>query len=429
MRYFFDFVFMVFAVLYLPVLLLKGKAHKDFIQRFGILPGSVRALTGKPAIWVHTVSVGEVIAAQLLVRRLTDVFPGHRVIVSVTTKTGHDTAVRILGAAFPVFYFPLDIHGIILRVIDWVDPAMVILVETELWPNFITTLAEKKVPVFLVNGRISERSCRRYRYIRWAIKPVLEKITLFCMRSSDDKRRILSMGAPADRLQVTGSMKYDVSYMNWPDAREAAYTREHLGIHADDDVIIGGSTHAGEEAPLLAIYKKLLNEGKRVRLIIAPRHVGRTGEIEKLCYRLHLRPLRLSAIDREVPAQPDRPVLVVDTIGHLAGLYSLATVVFVGGSLIRKGGHNIMEPAAYKKAVLIGPSMHNFQDTADDFIRKGAALTVHNSRELESAIRDLVDFREKRTRMGENAYRLVLQNQGALEKVLAALKRAYEEIS
>jgi len=427
MRYLYDLFFIVFAVLYLPVLVFKGKAHKDFLQRFGCLPESVRC-TGKKTIWVHTVSVGEVIAAQLLVRRLGDDLKGFRVCLSVTTKTGYDTAVKLFGNTVPVFYFPVDMGFAVKKAIEWVMPAMVILVETELWPNFIINAHEKKIPVFLVNGRISERSYRGYRLIRWGIRPALERITLFCMRSEDDARRIILMGAPKDRVRVTGNIKYDVSGVRQK-VSDADTICKRLGIVGNNDIIVGGSTHPGEETVLLDIYRGLLAGRMNTVLILAPRHIDRVPELEVLIRRYGFTPVRVSRIGSDPHRPTKTPVYIVDGFGYLSDLYSIATVVFVGGSLIKKGGHNILEAARHKKAVLFGPYMHNFQDIADSFRRKQAARMVGSKEELRSAILDLLNDAAKRNEAGERAYELVEENKGAVERVVSVLKETHAKIS
>lgn len=423
MRYFYDLIFLLFSIIYLPYLLVKSKAHKDFIQRFGILPEHLKG-DRKDAVWVHAVSVGEVKATESFIRYLKESLPGQRVILSTTTKTGFEAAKKIFGDSVPRFYFPLDFHFIVEKTINFINPLLFILFETEIWPNLIISLSNRGVPVLLVNGRVSDKSFRRYMLIKPLFAAILKKIDRFLMQTKEDARRIKEIGAPAERVKVYGNVKYDAVEGLRIEDKGLKFNRESLGIRKNEDLIICGSTHKGEEEILLGVYKELLQDFNNLRLLIAPRHIDRSDDIEKLCNKFSFTCVRLSKLKtynlKLITNQ--KPILILDTIGQLSEFYSIADIVFMGGSLIKRGGHNIIEPARFGKAVLFGPYMNNFRDMANRFLSKGASVMVKDRHRLKEAIRSLLKDKTRIADMGEKAAFLIEQNKGAVSGIIGEIK-------
>jgi len=416
-KYLYDLIFLLFSIIYLPYLFIKGKAHKDFKERFGFLPHKLKGFR-KDAIWVHAVSVGEVLAVKSLINRLKEAFPEQRIILSTTTKTGNEMARKTFGETVLRFYFPIDFHNVVERIIDFINPLCFILVETEIWPNLILALSYRKVPVFIVNGRISDKSFRGYRLIKRVFSLTLKRIKVFLMQTDQDAERIIALGAPGERVKVTGNVKYDIEKKRDDKSQMPEVNKKDLGINESEHLLICGSTHKGEEEILLGAYKKLLEVFPSLRLLIAPRHVDRAGDIEKVCSDFGFTSCRIS----NPKVQPSNAVLILDTMGELSRLYSIASVVFMGGSLIKRGGHNIVEPAAHSKPILFGPFMHNFRDMAGQFLTEGAALKVCDQLQLVSAITALIMDNAHALEMGTKACRLVTKNKGAVERIVKEIQ-------
>ena len=387
----------------------------------------------KHIIWIHAVSVGEVIASKALIEHLLrkDV----RIALSVTTKTGFETAKKSFNDSVYLFYFPLDFHAVTDKVAEFINPSVFLLMETEIWPNLIMSLAAKKVPIILVNGRISDKSVNGYRLIRPALKKILSNITLFLMQSDVDAERIKSLGAPAEKIRTTGSIKFDAvqglrigdkgfpAFGGIPFQRES-FSKESLGIKENEDLIICGSTHDGEEEILLEIYEGLLKKLPDLHILIAPRHIDRVENIEKLCTEFGFDSLRLSKITSScnpyslILNPSNKPILILDTIGQLAQLYSLATIVFMGGSMVKKGGHNIVEPAKFSKPIIFGPYMNNFRAMSRMFLNADAALVVRDKDELKNKIAYVMENSDYREKIGKKAHSIIEKNRGALNKVV-----------
>jgi len=421
MKYFYDLIFLLFSIIYLPYLAIKGKAHRGFTERFGVLPKYFKG-DKNDAIWIHAVSVGEVKAAESLIRRMKEAFPEKRVILSTTTKTGNETAGNIFGDSIPKFYFPLDFHFICDKTIVFINPVLFVLFETDIWPNLITALYRRKIPVVLVNGRISDKSFRGYRLIKSIFGITLRKMTKFLMQTDADAERIKSLGAPPDKVKVCGNVKYDIDQASGTRQQASGLDKKILGIKEEEDLIICGSTHKGEEEILLQVYKDLLGDFSNLRLLIAPRHIDRIDDIEKVCEKFGFKTLRVS----ETPLLPDArcpmPVLILDTIGRLAHLFSIADIVFMGGSLIKKGGHNLVEPALYAKPIIFGPYMNNFRDMADQFLAGNASVMVKNKEELLKVFKHLLNNKSEREELGKRAFLLIGKNKGAVSRIIEEMR-------
>ncbi len=404
----YDLVFMVFGLLYLPLLLFKGKAHKGFLQRFGFFtPGLEEKLKAKNNLWVHAVSVGEVQAVSPLLDYLRKIFPLERIIISTVTPAGNQLAHSLLKKDELAFYFPLDFSFVVNKFVKIIKPRIFITTETEIWPNLILSLRKNNVPVVLVNGRISQASFKGYKIARVFIRSILQSIKLFCMQTPLDAERIRVLGAAGKSVAVTGNMKFDALSSN------IRYKLSDLSLRENDLLLIAGSTHYGEEEIIIRVYKNLLAEFNNLKLLIAPRHIERCGYVESLLDKEGLRYIRFSAVQAKYETSD---AIVLDTIGSLSSLYALADVVFIGGSLIKKGGHNVIEPAIFGKAIIFGPFMFNFRDISQMFLERGAAIRIDNKEELEKTIRKLLLDKDLREKIGREAKSIVEENKGATAK-------------
>ncbi len=322
----------------------------------------------------------------------------------------------------------MDISWIVNKVIDTIGPSIFIIIETELWPNLITALSKRGIPVLLVNGRISPKSYRHYMKIRFFFKGILEKIALFCMQNEEYAKRIKNMGAPADRVVITGSVKFDAaagSYAQGEMDREAIW--RDLGLEENERLFIAGSTHRPEESIVLDIYKDLLKTSPGLRLLIAPRHIDRVSEIEALVEKAGFDPVRVSGahLKMRTAGRGKASVIILDTMGRLSQIFSIGTVIFIGGSLMRKGGQNILEPAIFSKAIFFGPHMFNFKDIANEFINAGAACMVKDGRDLFKNIDRILQDGSERELMGGRARALMDKNMGATARTMVHLEGAF----
>jgi 3-deoxy-D-manno-octulosonic-acid transferase len=379
---------------------LRGKYRRGLAERLG----SVRAHAGTESpLWLHAVSVGEVMAAAPLARELVVRRPDVPLLVSTVTDTGRRVAEQRLPAK-QFLFFPLDFAWIVGRVLDRLHPRLVLLTETELWPNFLAACRARRVPVVLINGRISPRSFPRYRLVARWFSRVLQDIRLFCMQTAQDAERILALGAPPERVRVLGNLKFDLPTLG-RDA-DAGSARLTLGLPPDQRLVVAGSTHRGEEEVILEAFRDVAASRGDLRLLLAPRHPERLAEVEGLIRRAGFSCIRRSRL----PAGPvnGAPVILLDTMGELSWLYAAASVVFVGGSLIPHGGQNILEPAAYARPVLHGPHMANFAEMRDLFHRAGAAIQVEDAETLGRRLGALLDEPAAADRMG-NAGRAIVE--------------------
>jgi 3-deoxy-D-manno-octulosonic-acid transferase len=406
-------------VLAVPFYLWKGRATGKYLatfrERMGRLPEGI--VSEGPSIWIHAVSVGEVLAARILVKPLKQRFPGHRVFISTTTMTGQAVARASSGGADGLFYAPFDWPGPVRRALLALKPRLLLLVETELWPNLIHEARRRGVRIAVVNGRISDRSFPRYRLVRIFLRAVLREVDLLLVQTEEYARRMTMIGAPPERVVVVGSLKYDV--LPAPDMPEGL--AHLLSVDGSGPLWIAGSTVAGEEEGVLGAFRRVRAEFPGARLVIAPRHPERFDDVLVRVEAAGFACVRRTRLG-------DRPwsgaeVLLLDTIGELARVYPAATVVFVGGSLVPSGGHNVLEPAVAGKAVIVGPHMENFQDIAETFLAAGALVQVSSEEGLAAALLELLVDKERREEIGRRARGLVERNRGALDATMDALAR------
>ncbi|WP_305045330.1 3-deoxy-D-manno-octulosonic acid transferase [Geoalkalibacter sp.] len=422
----YDLVLLASSLVLIPWYLLRkaryGTARRGLRERLGFFaPGRLAVTEKRPVIWVHAVSVGETRAAIPLIKALRQTYPDACLLVSNTTETGNSVA-RSLAEVDLCLFFPFDLSFVVRRVLRQIRPSLVVFVDTELWPNFARIAGRQNIPLVLANGRISDRSFPRYRAIRFALRSVLANFSAFCMQSVQDADRIQAMGAPAARVQVTGNLKFDLQ-ARLPNTEEIEALKERFRIAPQALVWVAGSTHAGEEELVVDAYRALVAAGRSVVLILVPRHPERCRQVgEMLLQRKISHALRSVVAERLAPLAPGE-VLLVDSIGEMLKFYAMADLVFVGGSLVPVGGHNVLEGVLLKKPVLYGPHMHNFRDIAKLLREAGAAVEVADGRALQEAVAQLIDSPEHRRALGEAGYQLIARNVGATAQTLEVIER------
>ncbi len=400
-------------------ILRHGKYRTGFVERMGSVParlvtGSASSQAGR-VIWVHAVSVGEVAAVSGLVGEMRRNFPRHRVLVSTTTDTGQELARKRFGEE-NVFYFPIDLGFAIGPYLEALRPELVVLAETEFWPNFLRLAHASGARLAVVNGRISDRSWPRYRRFRWALRRMLVHIDLFLAQTVEDSARLQSIGAEAERVRVTGNLKFDVSLSTTPLIVESL--RQSLAVERAGPVLVCGSTVEDEEPPLLKAFENLRVGHPRAVMILAPRHPERFDDVAILLQQLGIPSFRRSKWQGESLAGG---VLLVDTIGELAALYALADIAFVGGSLVPRGGHNIIEPAQHGVAIVTGNHTENFRDIVGLFQSRDAVRIVGLS-ELPLTLMHLLANDAERRDLGRRALETMRSQMGATQRTMEALR-------
>ena len=363
-------------------------------------------------VWFHGVSMGEIIMLSRLIRAFQAVVPHRGVCLSTTTTTGFAAAEARLPDV-PRFYFPLDLSWAIARTLDALDPALVVLAEAELWPNLLAECRARRIPVALVNARMSDRSFRRYRWARPITRRLLSKLSLIAAQTDDFAARFLDLGAEPATVVVTGSIKFDGLETDRSNPNTVRL-RRLFGVRDGDVVWVAGSTSAPEEGMVLTVYEELIAAGHWVKLIIVPRHPERFEEVAAMVAERGLPWMRRSELQGG-PARSDA-VIVVDTLGELAHVWGLADLGFVGGSFARRGGQSMLEPAAYGVATFFGPHVWNYRDAAQALVHAGAARQVHSLEEMRDVTRQLLADSRLRREMGERARQYVASHRGAAER-------------
>ena len=400
-------------------------------ERFGRLPGEWgKRETTATRIWIHAASVGECLAVMPLVERWLRDRPDWDLVFSVMTHAGRRLAEQRLGNRARIFFFPMDLPGIASRLIDRLAPSLILLVETELWPNFLHSASRRGIPVLLINGRVSPRSYRRYRAVRGLFRETIRTIELFCMQTAQDAERIIELGAPPERVRVLGNLKFDQTAVPLAEP-ERRQLLEQLGWGLNDPVLVAGSTHEKEEELLLAVYDRVKQQIPDLRLVLAPRHLNRLPGLVQWLTRLGKTCLKYSELGagRSQLAETGGGILLVDTMGKLGQLYSLGTVVFVGGSLVPVGGHNLLEPAALGRPVLFGPYVQHVHETAELLSASGGGKMVHNVEELTRELQALLIDSDRRRTMGDQAKKTVSRHQGASERASVIVERELKKRS
>jgi 3-deoxy-D-manno-octulosonic-acid transferase len=425
----------------LVILLAKQRCRRGLPQRLG-LESSLSGLSGlsgpscrsdqpdrlnRPVIWIHAVSLGEVVAVTPLVEELYRRHPNHRFIVSTVTETGREAVEQRLAGLAEHLYAPLDFPWVVSRLVTRKRPVLYLFIETELWPNLLRNLHRHGVPAVMVNGRLSSRSFARQQWapVRSLYRAMLQTLSLCLMQSDRDVDRIIALGAEPSRVRRTGNIKFDQSI---PAVAGDGMTRSSLGLQATDQLFVAGSTHPGEEETLVECYLALVAQCPSVVLLLAPRHIERVESVEAMIRARGLAVQRRSAIGHAGPLQPIGPrVLLLDSRGELPAIYREAMVAFVGGTLVPIGGHNLLEPAQWAKPVLFGPYTDHCAEIADLLIQAGGGHLVSHAEDLTRQVIALFSDDEQRERMGRSARQVVEQNQGALQQTLEAIERLLKQ--
>jgi 3-deoxy-D-manno-octulosonic-acid transferase len=414
----------VLAILLSPWFLYQAIRYRKYLpnlaQRMGYLPVSFN-LDGDESIWIHAVSVGEALTARAVVADLRERYPGLKIFLSTTTLTGQQIARSRFQDVDAVFFLPFDLPPFVNRTLRLVKPRLFIMMETEIWPNLLRACRRRGVKTMLVNGRISSRSYPRYRLARGFFRRVLADVDRFCMQSDESARRIVDIGADPARVTVTGSLKFEsLESPAMALGRGAGRVLRFFRIPQARPVFMAASTLKGEEGAVLAAFAAVRRMQPNALLVMAPRKPERVGEAEALARAEGLRVVRRTEL--AVDAEPRADVVILDTIGELAHLFQVATVVFVGGSLVDAGGHNILEPAVHGKPIVFGPYMQNFAEIAEAFLRGQAAVQVSGAADLTTTIVRLLGDPVERARLGAAARALVEANRGAKPRTLAAVE-------
>ena len=415
----YDLIFLIFTLVYFPCYLLRGKLNFGFLRRLGFLPAQLNL--DRP-IWIHAVSVGEAIAIKGFLVQLRQAYPTKKLVISTVTATGNKIAQGLVKEGDFLTYLPLDFSFIIRGVLKRINPCMFIIAETEIWPNLISCLDKLQIPVVTVNGRISDSSYGGYRVIKFFIRPILRMVKQFCVQSDLDALRLESLGVDKQKIQVTGNLKFDINLDPYLKLNILTY-RNKLWLAQPDKLLVCGSTHPGEEELIFSAYRELLLVFPKLKLLIAPRHPERSRQISRLAADNGFMPVLISSISGEGPTCINRAVFILDTIGELLDYYSAADIVFVGGSLVKRGGHNILEPASLEKPVIFGPYMFNFREISELFLANQAALMAENTQELVNKIKDLLNSDLLAKGLGQRAYELIIKNRGATSKNIQIIKQ------
>jgi 3-deoxy-D-manno-octulosonic-acid transferase len=413
----YNIILLAVAIIILPYFLLKiiftGKYRKSFIQKLGGRQAKILAnLKDGPRVWIHAVSVGEVTAAAPIVASLKIKRPEVQIIFSTSTETGQEMAHRFIKDVAAFIYFPLDIPCVVRKMIRLVKPDIFALVETELWPNFLQVCEARRIKTLMVNGRISPRSYYRYRRTNFFWKRVLCNLDFAGMISGVDEERLKDIGMDYAKIKVLGNAKYDgLAALAAPVLREEIARR--FNAQKNEKFFVAGSTHEGEEKIIIDVYQKLLKRYPDFQLIIVPRHIERTNDVLGLLRQANFNDIITLSDINNGRQRKDERVIVVDVIGELFKIYSLAAIVYCGGSLVPKGGQNILEAAAWGKVIFYGPSMEDFNAEKALLEEAGCGVTIRNAEELLQGIFQVLENPEELKRRGDRGKSVVLANIGA----------------
>ncbi len=438
MRFILDFLYIIALVLFSPIVLYRAVMYKRYRDgwdnRFGKIS---RDNPEKKCIWIHAVSVGEVNAAKTVVQELKKSFSNYEIVISTTTDTGQARAKAIFGSEHKVIYFPFDFSCVMKRAFKDINPAICLLMELEVWPNFVSTAKQLNVPVVIVNGRISDRSFSRYSKIRPLIKRVFSKIELALAQTQEYAERFRIIGVPENKVVVTGSLKYDTAQIadkvEGSDILAAQLQPKTQNSKLKTNLWVAGATGPGEEEIILDVYKQLTQN--ELLLVIVPRKPERFDEVAQIITNAGFECLRYSKIKEEYRTQntghstnsslvnhPSSVVLLGDTMGDLRKFYSLSTIIFVGRSLVPMGGSDMMEAAALGKCTMFGPHTFNFRQTVDELLKNNGAIVVNNKEELLKSMQKCLTDSDYANKIAKSGQQVIKSNQGATQKTIEQIK-------
>jgi 3-deoxy-D-manno-octulosonic-acid transferase len=421
MRRLYSLLLYLLTPLVLAYLFMRGLRSRGYRLRWSERFGLIKAPERDGGIWIHAVSMGEVNAASALIKALAAAYPGMPLYITTFTPTGSERVKELFGDSVYHVYSPLDLPGSVKRFFDRVRPGLAIIMETEIWPNLYDEIRARGIPSLIANARISDHSFGRYRRFKKLAGPALACISRIAAQSDGDADRLREIGAPPERVTVTGNLKFDVSLP--PSLFEQGENiRTSWGTHRL--VLVAGSTHENDELPILAAFARLLDEFPQALLVLVPRHPERFSRAAQTARSAGL---HVSLRSESASCSPQTQCLVVDAMGELLKYYAACDVAFVGGSLERIGGHNVLEPAALSRPVVVGPHTFNFADITRQLLQAGAAVQVQDGNELEEVFRRLFQDPETRDRMGLAGQGLVKNGQGAVNRTLDLVSELFTE--
>ena len=413
--------------LIIPMVLISDKRRKTVLQRLGIarLPRELTRkrpdTSEKKRVWIHALSVGEVISAIPLVKGLKMYSNTGDIVFSASTKTGFDIAKQYLtDAVHYIFYFPYDLTFSVKHIVQRIDPAAVVIVETDIWPNFLFEMKKRQVPVILVNSRLSKKSFFGYKRLGLFAKQVFLNFFHICTQTLEDAGRFQELGVPFHRITVTGNVKFDGTHQI-QGSQETDRLRQFMHIQNTRKVFLAGSTHPGEESILLDAFSRIKHHGDDLLLIVAPRNPERAGSVFRIFdsagYSVGLmKDLKKMSYGKRLD------VIIIDTIGLLKKLYAIADIAFIGGSLVNCGGHNPLEPATFSKPIIFGHDMSDFADISRMLLDAGGAVRVKDAKDLYNTLVSLMENNKRALEMGKNALGVLTANKGAVEKTIKVIK-------
>jgi len=424
MKRLYNILFTIFFVMSAPYYFLKmwrrGRWKEGFPQRFGRFSSKIKqAVTNRHVLWIHAVSVGEVNICTQLIQALEPRLPNLKIVVSTTTSTGMGELNRKLPSHIQKIYYPIDRREYVYRAIAIIHPEAIVLVEAEIWPNFLWRANELRIPTFLVNARLSDRSYRGYKRFGLLFRPLFRSFTGVGCQNETDEKRLVDLGCSPETVHVVGNIKYDAAKLDERRMLDIPALMRQLGAPDGARLLVAGSTHAGEEAIIAEVFRRLRSRFPDLFLVIVPRHFERGKEVGKELTARGIRFAYRSEMSVNTRYKPnDLEALLVNTTGELKYFYEHAAAVFVGKSLTAEGGQNPIEPGALGRPMVFGPNMQNFEAIAKAFVDQNAALQVRDANELEQALAMILADKEKAAEMGRAAIRVVRENQGAIERTV-----------
>ena len=417
----------------IPFVILSDKRRKTVLQRLGIVSKAVklrqvrRRQSENRPIWVHALSVGEVISAVPLIIELKNRFKDYDIVVSVSTKTGFDIANKYLKESVSsIFFYPYDLSFSVKHAAASIDPIIVIIVESDIWPNFLLEMKKRNVPVILANARLSERSFSGYKRFNFFMKHVFYSISKVCTQSTADAQRFRRLGIPLSKISVAGNFKFDQECDSMPSG-EIESLRQSMNLKPFQKILLAGSTHKGEELILLEAFSKIKKEFADLLLVVAPRNPDRAKSVYRIFDSAGFSTILMKELGNTGPGER-LDVVIVDTIGILKKLYSLADVAFVGGSLVKCGGHNPIEPASFSKPIIFGKDMSDFDRSSRMLLASKGAAQVEGAGDLYKAIKMIIGDDATAQRMGESAFKIFCENKGAVEKTVKIVESFLQSI-
>ncbi|MGD9110340.1 MAG: 3-deoxy-D-manno-octulosonic acid transferase [Phycisphaerales bacterium] len=428
MKYFMDLIYVLLAAGYSPVAVYKSLRYKRYRKGWDNRLGQIqRKNPTKKCIWIHAVSVGEVNAARTLIEQLKKTYPDYEILISVTTDTGFNRAISLYGTELQVCFFPLDFSWITRRAFSKIKPTLCILMELEVWPNFIITAYDLKIPTVVVNGRLSARSFTRYKLIKPIAKSIFQKVSLVLAQTKEYAARFKELGCPEEKVIVTGSLKYDTAQTG-----DKVDGSDNLAFELNitgQRLWVAGGTGNDEEKIIIDVYKKLhqQDEFKDLRLVIVPRKPERFDEVASLITERGFDLVRYSEVKNNTNNSKSNPIILGDTMGDLRKFYSLATIAFVGRSLVPMGGSDMMEAAALGKCTIFGPYAFNFEQTVDALLEGDGAIMVKDGKQLSEMMQKCLIDSNYRNKIAHNGQQVIRQNQGATIKSIEKIKELLDD--